>query len=142
MKNKFTFTSVKDIIQDVFGDNLPIRGGMGNSMENAIIIERTNPINDYVSIEYHVLRYIALGRCYHSCDILKQQLLFQNGKTFDKIDVKIISNENGQMIRGVETFYFDISECYGPEKNQSDEDKKLAEMKLFLDNLNEIIGKE
>lgn len=142
MNNRYPSASIKELIQQVFGDEMPISGGMGNSIENAIVIKRTKPLNDYVSIQYHVMRYIALGRCYHSCNIIKQQLLFQDGKIFDKLDVVIILNENGQWIKKVETFYFDISECYGLEKeNPSDEDKKLTEMKLFLDNLNGLIDK-
>jgi hypothetical protein len=135
--------SIKELIQQVFGDEMPISGGTGNSIEKAIVIKRTKPLNDYVSIQYHVIRYIALGRCYHSWNIIKQQLLFQDGKIYDKIEVNVIMNHNGKLLQQTEFYYFDITECYGPEKEiSSEEDKRLTEMKLFLDNLNDLIEKK
>ena len=51
----------REIIKTQFGVDLPISGGIGNSIENAVVIERT-PLNDYVSVEHQVLKYIALVR--------------------------------------------------------------------------------
>jgi hypothetical protein len=51
-----------------------------------------------------------------------------------------VINQNGKLVQQTENHYFDINECFGPEKEtQSDEDKKLADMKLFLDKMNEAI---
>lgn len=131
---------LKEIIFQVFGVTLPIKGGMGDSMDNAVIIERTMPFNDYVSIEHEVVNFIAKGREVHSWKKIKQQLLFENGKTYDKLEVEVVINKNGKLFNQTENYFFDITECFGPEKEiPSDEDKKLAEMKLFLDKLNEAI---
>ena len=40
---------------------LPISGGNGNSIDNPIIIHKTDP-NDYVGIEYFILRCLGGGR--------------------------------------------------------------------------------
>jgi len=143
MNNQSPMPSIKEIIFQAFGVTLPIRGGMGNSMENAVVIERSLPFNDYVSIEHEVLNFIAKGRDVHSWKKVGQQLLFENGKTYDKLLVNVVINQNGKLVQQTENHYFDITECFGPEKETpSDEDKKLAEMKLFLDKMNEAIDKK
>lgn len=143
MNNQQTIPSIKEIIFQVFGVTLPIRGGMGDTMESAVIIERTLPFNDYVSIEHEVVNFIVKGRELHSWKMTKQQLLFENGKTYDKLEVNVVINKNDKLFQQAESYYFDITECFGPEKeSQSEEDKKLAEMKLFLDSLNEAIDKD
>lgn len=140
MNHQVPIPSIKVIIFQAFGVTLPIRGGMGNSMENAVIIERSLPFNDYVSIEHEVLNFIAKGRDLHSWKKVGQQLLFENGKTYDKLEVNVVINQDGKLFQQTENHYFDITECFGPEKEtQSEEEKKLAEMKLFLDKLNEAI---
>ncbi len=140
MNHQVPTPPLKEIIFQAFGATLPISGGMGNSMENAVIIERTMPFNDYVSIEHEVVNFIAKGREVQSWRKIKQQLLFENGKTYDKLEVEVVINKNGKVLNQTENYFFDITECFGPEKeSQSDEDKKLAEMKLFLDKLNEAI---
>ena len=143
MNNQSPMPSIKEIIFQAFGVTLPIRGGMGNSMENAVIIERSLPFNDYVTIEHEVLNFIAKGRDLHSWKKVGQQLLFENGKTYDKLEVNVVINQNGKLFQQTENHYFDITECFGTEKEtQTDEDKKLAEMKLFLDKMNEAIDKK
>jgi hypothetical protein len=140
MNHQAPIPSLKEIIFQVFGVTLPIRGGMGDSMENAVIIERILPFTDYVSIEHEVVNFIVKGRDLHSWEMIKQQLLFENGKTYDKLEVNVVSNQEGKLVQHTENYYFDISDCFGPEKiSQSEEDKKMAEMKLFLDKLNEAI---
>jgi hypothetical protein len=140
MNNQSPMPSIKEIIFEVFGATLPIRGGMGNSLENAVIIERSLPFNDYASIEQEVVNFIVKGRALQSWKMMKQELLFENGKTYDKLEVNIVSNQNGKLFQQTENYYFDITECFGPEnETPSDEGKKLAEMKLFLDKLNESI---
>ena len=59
MNHQVPIPSIKEIIFQAFGVTLPIRGGMGNSMENAVIIERSLSINDYVSTKHEVLNFIA-----------------------------------------------------------------------------------
>jgi hypothetical protein len=42
--------TLKDLLKNDFGADLPISGGFGNSIDNPIIIHR-NGINDYVGTE-------------------------------------------------------------------------------------------
>ena len=140
MNHQVPTPPLKEINFQVFGATLPIRGGEGNSLENAVIIERSLHFNDYISIEHEVLNFIAKGRDLHSWKKVGQQLLFENGKTYDKLEVNVVINQTGKLFQQTENHYFDITECFGPEKeSKSEEDMKLAEMKLFLDKLNETI---
>lgn len=97
MNNQSPMPSIKEIIFEVFGTTLPIRGGMGNSLENAVIIERSLPFNDYASIEHEVVNFIIKGRELHSWKMMKQELLFENGKTYDKLEVNVVSDQNGKL---------------------------------------------
>ena len=52
---------LKELIKNAYGIDLPIKGGAGNSIDNPIIIERTD-FNDYISIEFDVLKCMGLAR--------------------------------------------------------------------------------
>jgi hypothetical protein len=53
---------IRELIKKAFNEDLPISGGMGNSIEEAIILESAGPLYDYVSLEYHVMDLISKGR--------------------------------------------------------------------------------
>jgi hypothetical protein len=143
MNNATPEISLKQALFLTFGEELPIKGGKGINFETAIIIERTSPLNDYVSIEHQTLKYLGIARRLINWNIVKQQLLFQNNRTFDVFELHVLINQNDQQVTQTEYFYFDITECFGPEKEtQQDIDKKIAEMKLFVDKLNEAIDKK
>lgn len=51
--NKIISTmDIKELINKAFNKDLPIGGGMGNSIEEAVILKSAGPINDYVYMEY------------------------------------------------------------------------------------------
>ena len=143
MNNSTPEISLKQALFLTFGEELPIKGGKGNNMENAIIIERTSPMNDYVSIEHQILKYLGIARRLITWNIVKQQLLVQNNRTYDIFELNVISDQNEQWVAQTEYFYFDITACFGAEKEISEDvEKKFAEMKLFVDKLNEAIDKK
>ena len=143
MNNSTPEISLKQALFLTFGEELPIKGGKGINMENAIIIERTSPLNDYVSIEHQTLKYLGIARRLISWNIVKQQLLIQNNRTYDIFELNVITDQNDQWVAQTEYFYFDITDCTGPEKEISEDvEKKFAEMKLFVDKLNEAIEKK
>jgi len=143
MNNTTPEISLKQALFLTFGEELPIKGGKGINLESAIIIERTSPLNDYVSIEHQVLKYLGIARLLITWNIVKQQLLVQNDRTYDIFELNVITDQNEQWIAQTEYFYFDITECFGPEKEISEDvEKKFAEMKLFVDKLNEAIDKK
>jgi hypothetical protein len=143
MNNTTPEISLKQALFLTFGEELPIKGGKGINMESAIIIDRTAPLNDYVSIEHQTLKYLGIARRLITWNIVKQQLLVQNNRTYDIFELNVITDQNEQWITQTEYFYFDITECFGPEKEISEDvEKKFAEMKLFVDKLNEAIDKK
>jgi len=143
MNNSTPEISLKQALFLTFGEELPIKGGKGINIENAIIIERTSPMNDYVSIEHQILKYLGIARRLITWNIVKQQLLVQNDRTYDIFELNVITDQNEQWVAQTEYFYFDITECFGPEKEISEDvEKKFAEMKLFVDKLNEAIDKK
>ena len=143
MNNTNPEISLKQALFLTFGEELPIKGGKGINMESAIIIERTAPLNDYVSIEHQTLKYLGIARRLITWNIVKQQLLVQNNRTYDIFELNVITDQNNQWIAQTEYFYFDITACFGPEKQiPEDVEKKFAEMKLFVDKLNEAIEKK
>jgi hypothetical protein len=143
MDNTTPEISLKQALFLTFGEELPIKGGKGINMESAIIIDRTAPLNDYVSIEHQILKYLGIARRLITWNIVKQQLLVQNDRTYDIFELNVITDQNEQWVAQTEYFYFDITECFGPEKEISEDvEKKFAEMKLFVDKLNEAIDKK
>lgn len=143
MNQEFSNLSFKEVIKIVFGVDLPIRGGIGNSLEKAVIIERAQPLNDYVSVQYEVLKYMALGRELLSWKVLRQELIRENGKTYDKLYIQVSFLRSGQRIEQVEHYYFDITECFGPEpSSEKNPDEQLEDMKKFLDKMLEQIEKD
>jgi hypothetical protein len=142
MHNTTPEISLKQALSLTFGVELPIKGGKGTNIENAIIIERTSPLNDYVSIEHQVLKYLGVARRLISWNIIKQQLLVHNNRTYDIFELNVIPSQNKECAVQTEYFYFDITACFGPEKEtQEDMDRKFTEMKLFVDVLNQAIDK-
>ena len=136
--------TLREMINQTFGVDLPIRGGNGNSIENAIIIEFQVPMNDYISTEYEVLNYIGIGLGI-KWNLIQQELIFEYDKTYDKLIIEIRPLDGSGIASQIENYYFDITECFGItilEEQPSEEDKKLLEMQAFLDKMNEEIDKE
>ena len=125
----------KEKVKAEFGISLPISGGMGNSIDNAIVIENQDPMMDCVSIEYEVLKYIGMIRGVEF-DLMLQELLFHEEKTIDKLNVKTtkMSGDDAESLE--EDFYFDITAFFLAKSDvelKKETEKKLREMKRFVD---------
>jgi hypothetical protein len=59
---KETIMDIRELIRKAFNEDLPISGGMGNSIKEAILRETAGPENDYLSQEYRVMDLISKGR--------------------------------------------------------------------------------
>lgn len=133
--------TLKELLKNDFGVELPISGGTGNSIDNAIIIHLEG-MNDYVGTEYTILRCIGIGRRIE-WETLGQQLMSHNNKKIDKIKIETKQTTDSEIITQVENYYFDISECFGTEdKREStfDEKETLEKIKMRLielENINE-----
>jgi len=133
--------TVRERINQEFGVDLPIRGGDGRSIEDAIIIEYQGPINDYIGMEYEVLKYI-FSKPNSKWQILGQELIFEEGKSIDKLTIEMQPLSGGEFLIPFHSCYFDITECFGETKLEekiTEEDKKLQEMQRFVDIMNEEI---
>jgi hypothetical protein len=82
---------------------LPISGGIGNSINNPIIINAGTA--DYVSVEYEVLARIfkLFGKKW---EIAKQELMEKDGRSYDKFGI-IFNGESGVL----HNHYFDVTDC-------------------------------
>jgi hypothetical protein len=132
---------LKDLLEKDFGVALPISGGTGNSIENAIIIHRVG-INDYVGTEHFILKCLGKGRRI-IWRFLGQELLSHNNKIIDKIKIETKEETESEIITQIENYYFDITECFGNDAQQeiSFNDKEtLSQIKkriLELETLND-----
>lgn len=133
--------NLRELLHQDFGAELPISGGFGNSIENAIIIHRQG-MNDYVATEHFILKCLGIGRGI-KWRILKQELLINNNKRIDKVTIETEETTQWEIITQTENYYFDISECMGNKTqvaNSFDEDEILLRIKqrmLELEQLND-----
>jgi hypothetical protein len=78
--------NIRELIKKAFNKDLPISGGMGNSIEEAVILESAGPLNDYVSLQYQVMDLISMGRDV-SWELKGQELIVRDGRKYDKLMV-------------------------------------------------------
>ena len=102
--------TLKDLLEKDFKVDLPISGGFGNSIDNAIIIHR-DEINDYVGTEYFILKCLGTGRRIE-WKILGQELLMIDIKKIDKIKIETKQLTESEIITQIENYYFDITDCF------------------------------
>ncbi len=110
---------IRDLIQKAFNENLPISGGMGNSIEEAVILESAGPLNDYVPLEYQVMDLISQDRDV-SWELKGQELLVKDARKYDKLMVAVKGINGNPMPLQLEIHYFDITKCMNmlPYQNQ------------------------
>jgi len=103
--------TIREIISDSFQINLPITGGNGMSIEDAIILEVTEE-NDYVATEYEVLKF--LGYCRSILwKSLGQTLICLDDKKYDCLKIRTSDLMNRNVSDWIEEYYFDITDCMG-----------------------------
>lgn len=102
---------IKELFQKVFKVNLPISGGMGNSIDNPVIIHSDGMLNDYVQTEYAVMDYMAIGR-EMEWKLIKQQFITHGNKKIDRLTVEVKGIGNNIMPLQHEFMYVDITEVF------------------------------
>jgi hypothetical protein len=124
---------IKELIKKAFNEDLPISGGMGNSIEAAVILESAGPLNDYVSLQYQVMDLISKGRDV-SWELKGQELIVKEGRKYDKLEVVVKGINGNPMPLQIEYHYYDITNCMNTLPNESQQDdKEMIKMKSFLD---------
>ena len=109
--------NLKELLANDFDADFPISGGIGNSIDDPIIIHRT-AINNYTSVEYGILRCLGIGRCIE-WKMVQQALLFHEGRKIDQIKIETIETTEDEIITQIENYYFDITDCFGPKDELS-----------------------
>lgn len=100
---------IRKLIKSNFGVDLPIEGGIGDSIENPVIIEAT--FSNYVWAEHAYVKYFCLQKNI-KWQSLGQKLISHNGKKIDVIEiVTFITIETEETTKN-ESFYFDITEFF------------------------------
>ena len=125
---------LKDLIDRDFGVKLPISGGFGNSIDNAIIIHKDGN-NDYVVLEHFILKCLGRGRKI-KFKTLVQELITYNDKKIDKIKIETKEVTESEIITQIENYYFDITECFGNKIQQ----QRLFDEELILEKIKERIA--
>lgn len=100
---------IKELFQKAFNIDLPISGGMGDSITNAIKIHQDGILNDYIQTEYSVMRYIAMGREIQ-WKLIQQDLIIHETKTIDRLTIEVKGLGNNTVALHHEFIYFDITE--------------------------------
>lgn len=131
---------IRELIKKAFNEDLPISGGMGNSIEQAVIMDSAGPMNDYVSLEYQVMDLISLGRDV-SWELKGQELVVKDARKYDKLMVAVKGINGNPMPLQMEYHYFDITKCMNILSNEKQRnDEKMRKMKSFLDEMNRQTG--
>ena len=126
---------IRELLMKAFNKDLPISGGMGNSVEEAVVLESAGLLNDYVSLEYQVMDLISQGRDV-KWELKGQELVVKDNRKYDKLTVAVKGINGNPMPLHLEYHYFDITKCMNmlPDDNQQN-DEEMIKMKLFLDEL-------
>jgi hypothetical protein len=101
LKKEITM-DIRELIRKAFNEDLPISGGMGNSIEEAVILESAGPMNDYLTLEYRVMDLISKGRNV-SWELKRQSLVVKDDRQYDKLEVAVKGINGNPML-----FYLDI----------------------------------
>ena len=98
--------TLRELIKQVFEKDLPISGGFGSSIVDAIVIELANG-GVGVDMEYQVLEYLRILNRTPNWKVEKQELLGHDNKHYDKLS--IIYSDNAAYRHN---YYFDISKFF------------------------------
>jgi hypothetical protein len=103
--------NLRELLKADFGIDFPISGGTGNSRESPIIIHYQKP-NDYVGVEYGILRCLGIGRRIE-WKLIQQTLQNLDGRTIEQMKIETKQTIATEIITQIENYYFDITECFG-----------------------------
>jgi len=95
---------IRELIRKAFNEDLPISGGMGNSIEEAVILESAGSMNDYLTLEYRVMDLVAKGRDV-SWELKRQSLIVKDDRTYDKLEVAVKGINGNPMPLRLENHY-------------------------------------
>ncbi|MEO7044254.1 MAG: hypothetical protein ABI091_03030 [Ferruginibacter sp.] len=102
--------NLKDLIKIDRGINLPILGGSGKSIDDAIIIEKSEEYN-CVNVEYILLDFFCevIG---NEWKLLEQHLSHHNDRRIDILKIETTQIVVEEIIIEIENYYFDVTDCF------------------------------
>ena len=104
------FEHLKDLIKLERNINLPIKGGTGKSIDDPIVIEKSEEYN-CVIVEYMLLDYFSEVSGY-DWKLLEQQLSNHNGRRIDMLKIETTQIVEEEIIIEIENYYFDVTDCF------------------------------
>lgn len=116
--------------KDFESQELPIKGGWGYSIADACIIDKNDPIvnpelpfsgirieKTFVDmrIKEEMVRLYSDGEAFTNIHyrLLKQNLIQDNGKSYDRLEYEITANVKTEKIIFTREFWFDITSFFG-----------------------------
>ena len=102
--------TIRELINDLFLIDLPIKGGNGKSIKDAIILEVTE-VNDYVATEYEVMEFWGYYRSI-LWKSLGQTLICVDERKYDCLKIRVSNLINRNVSDWIEEYYFDITDCF------------------------------
>lgn len=105
--------NARQIIFEDFGIDLPIGGGIGNSIDSPIkILFESYMKGDFVEVEYQYIKHVCIGRGV-KWKLLGQELIIEDNRAIDKITIETVQETETEIITQKENYYFDISNLHG-----------------------------
>ena len=110
-----TDQSIRQLLYDEFLIDLPIMGGRGRTIADAIVINVTSE-NDYVATEYLIIDLLCF---YRKVDWqFRQQILFSAGdKKYDCVQITVSDSMDKSTPNWTEAYYFEITDCFDMSKH-------------------------
>jgi hypothetical protein len=108
----FVHFSVRQLLKHDFGVDLPLAGGIGNSVKDPVII-KSEAGPDYRQVEDEFIKYICLGRRV-KWEFLQRDLLTEGQRRLEKVKIRTQEITQKEIITQIENYYFDITECIVP----------------------------
>lgn len=103
--------NLRALLKADFDIDFPISGGSGGLRESPIVIHYHEP-NDYVSVEYNILRCLGKGRGIE-WKVIQQALLHIEGRSIDQLKIETKEITEHEVITQTENYYFDVTDCLG-----------------------------
>ena len=107
----FVHFSVRQMLKRDFGVDLPIAGGIGNSINDPVIIE--SQAGGYRQVENDYLKYVCTGRRV-KWELVQRDRVDSGERSIEKVKIKTQETTSEEIITQVENYYFDITDCVVP----------------------------
>lgn len=99
--------NLRRLFRKIYGIELPIKGGTGDSIDDAIVIDRVSTI-DSIKIEEQALDLMHDLNDY-DYELVELESINKQKSTYDKYTMKLQCQHTKRIF--LKTYYFDITNC-------------------------------